>query len=113
MIIELDEPVGGCTHAEVDSQTRVGSVMVRLDVGYGTMEDDEFVRSVLQGPAIMLNGAEMVDFIEEVKNAPGRPASKPDHEFQFSDLQDYLKTPKAERLARIDARKAEREAETE
>ena len=114
MIIEFDEPFGGCTHAQVDSQTRVESAMVRLDVTYGDMDGEDFVPSPLQGPALMLNGLDMEDFIEEVKKAPGRPADKPDHEYLFKDVADYYKTPRAVKRDRIEARRQARvDAEAE
>ncbi|KKM08192.1 hypothetical protein LCGC14_1726420 [marine sediment metagenome] len=108
MIITFAEPVDGFTHASVNSETRVAAAMVRVDVTYGTMDADEFVPSSLNVSGhLMLNGARMEDFIEQVKKAPGRPADKPDEEYESADVRAYLGTPKAERKARIDAREAE------
>ncbi len=107
MIITFDEPVDGFTHASVNSETRVAAAMVRLDVTYGTMGGGEFVPSSLNvSGQLMLNGAEMVDFIAEVKKSPGRPADKPDEEYESADVRAYLGTPEAERRARIEAREA-------
>ncbi len=111
MIIQFADPVDGFTHGSVNSQTRVEAAMVRLDMTYGTMDGEDFIPSQFSGQ-ITINGADMIDLIEQVKKAPGRPADKPDYEYEFDDVREWLESPKAEREARIQARAEALEAES-
>ncbi len=100
MIIQFADPEGPFTSGRVDSQHRIGASAILLNVTFGMMDGEDFVPSRFV-ERVTIDGADMVDLIEQIKKAPGRPADKPDYEYEFDDVREWLETPKAVRDARI------------